>query len=903
MHRRHPGITGLRVVATFGKSLAALLAGSAVAAVAGKGTLAIILVVGGVVGAGIGVLADERVKALERSDLQSAASEEQARAAAERERAIASALRVGVCTVRDVIAENLGVDVVDPRILERALKVEDDQLPYVTRGQVDERLRQHLAEARAGRGPALVCLRGSAKAGKSRSMLQAVKAELPDAAIVAPNRTRESLQSVLDCGVLQHAAGETNGFVVLWLDDLEGFVRVGNNGLDSNGLADLKQGLPGLVVGATAGGRGYATQAGLKPSDLFQPLDDLLSHGVVEDLVPSLITAAEREALAAIVPPELVAEMQQGLGAVAVSGRGLVQILVSERNPNFDDGHLCKEGAALTWAAIDAYRLGVAEPISDELLRTLFSCYASTGNEGTFERALRWATTPLYAHVALLRGHGTAYAPYDYLVQHAPSTAVDAARCVWQKLLHTSAPDLLFQLGVSAYLRGMIDDAVDAFRRADEQGDATGAFNLGVLLGDSGDLDGAEAAYRRADERGDEAAASNLGALLKGRGDLEGAEAAYRRAEERAHPGGAFNLAVVLAERGDLEGAEAAYRRADERGHASAASNLGVLLAARGDLDGAEVAYRRAVERGDPAGASNLGMLLEERGDPTGAEVVLRRADERGDATSAFNLGVLLEKLGDLDGAEAAYRRADERGYASGAFNLGVLLEKRGDLDGAEAAHRRADERGHAGGAFDLGVLLADRGDLDGAEAAYRRAVERGDLAGACNLGMLLEERGDPKGAEVVLRRADERGDASSAFNLGVLFEERGDLDGAEAAHRRADERGYASGAFNLGVLLEKRGDLDGAEAAYRRGEERGALAGASNLGVLLKERGDLEGAEAAYRRGEERGDATSAFNLGLLLEERGDLDGAERAYRHAISSPDPDVATRAEAALDDLRP
>jgi TPR repeat protein len=46
---------------------------------------------------------------------------------------------------------------------------------------------------------------------------------------------------------------------------------------------------------------------------------------------------------------------------------------------------------------------------------------------------------------------------------------------------------------------------------------------------------GAEAAYRRADQRGDATGAFNLGSLLE-RHDPAAAEAAYRRAAERGHP-------------------------------------------------------------------------------------------------------------------------------------------------------------------------------------------------------------------------------------------------------------------------------------------------------------------------------------------------------------------------------
>jgi tetratricopeptide (TPR) repeat protein len=98
--------------------------------------------------------------------------------------------------------------------------------------------------------------------------------------------------------------------------------------------------------------------------------------------------------------------------------------------------------------------------------------------------------------------------------------------------------------------------------------------------------------------------------LLEHRGDLAGAEEAYRRADERGDASAAFNLAGLLVERGDLEGAEEAYRRADERGDANAAFNLGVLLARRDDPEGAEAAYRRAAERApDELGKKVRGAL------------------------------------------------------------------------------------------------------------------------------------------------------------------------------------------------------------------------------------------------------------------------------------------------------
>jgi hypothetical protein len=89
-----------------------------------------------------------------------------------------------------------------------------------------------------------------------------------------------------------------------------------------------------------------------------------------------------------------------------------------------------------------------------------------------------------------------------------------------------------------------------------------------------------------------------------GKGDVAGAEAAYRRADQRGDALGAFRLGLLREQRGDLAGAETAFARAAERGHPGAASDYGVLLAERGDVVGAEAAFRRADARGDGKGRS-----------------------------------------------------------------------------------------------------------------------------------------------------------------------------------------------------------------------------------------------------------------------------------------------------------
>jgi hypothetical protein len=309
-----------------GKAVVAAAAGAAGAAAVvglfGAGFLAVPLIVAAAVIAGVWAFADAREKALREREAQPTSRQARERGArGTGGQARDRGLGVGVCTVAEVQIQEIGVDPVDPRVLGRALQREGDQLPYITRGDLDGQLREHLAQARSGGGPTLVCLCGPPKAGKSRSMLQALKAELPDAAIVAPDPERENLQAILDSDLLQQAAGERGGVVVLWLDDLEGFVRVGNSGLDGTTLAKLKEQLPGLVVAATTGRRGHITRTADGLDMPREPLDDLLDHGVTEDLDPALATATEGDALAAVVPPDLAAEMHGGLGAVAAFGQ------------------------------------------------------------------------------------------------------------------------------------------------------------------------------------------------------------------------------------------------------------------------------------------------------------------------------------------------------------------------------------------------------------------------------------------------------------------------------------------------------------------------------------------------------------------------------------------------------
>jgi TPR repeat protein len=181
---------------------------------------------------------------------------------------------------------------------------------------------------------------------------------------------------------------------------------------------------------------------------------------------------------------------------------------------------------------------------------------------------------------------------------------VEGAIAAYERSEQRGDPDAAFNLGVLLYEAGDLDGANAAWRRSARRGHVRAAANLLFLARPRresehgraiqseapGLAEFEELAYRRADESGTGSGAFNLGAMLHQQGDTAGALAAYERAEQRGDRDAAFNLGVLLYETGDLAGAEDAWRRSAGRGHARAAENLDFLLRHRHELETAGVA-------------------------------------------------------------------------------------------------------------------------------------------------------------------------------------------------------------------------------------------------------------------------------------------------------------------------
>lgn len=188
---------------------------------------------------------------------------------------------------------------------------------------------------------------------------------------------------------------------------------------------------------------------------------------------------------------------------------------------------------------------------------------------------------------------------------------VAGAIAAYERAEQRGDPDAAFNLGVLLYESGDLDGAEAAWGRTAGRGHVRAAANLIFL-----------SRRRREVERG-----GVISSEPRELAELE--ELSYRRADEGGIASGAFNLGVTLHQRGDVPAAAAAYERAEHRGDPDAAFNLGVLLYEAGDFDGAEAAWRRDAGRGHVRAAENLEFLRRRRrNEPERAGVAAEAGDE-----------------------------------------------------------------------------------------------------------------------------------------------------------------------------------------------------------------------------------------------------------------------------------
>ena len=190
---------------------------------------------------------------------------------------------------------------------------------------------------------------------------------------------------------------------------------------------------------------------------------------------------------------------------------------------------------------------------------------------------------------------------------------------------------------------------------------------------------------------GDAAAQAALGYEYSKLNDYTSAVYWHRKAAEQGNARGQYNLGVCYEfERGVTKNITEAvkwYRKAAEQGHARAQYNLGLCYDNGSGVtkDYAEAVkwYRKAAEQGLAQAQCNLGYCYENgqgvTKDINEAVKYYRKAAEQGYATAQCNLGYCYENgygvPKDYYEAIKWYRKAAEQGHAGAQNNLGLCYE------------------------------------------------------------------------------------------------------------------------------------------------------------------------------------------------------------------------------------
>ncbi len=504
---------------------------------------------------------------------------------------------------------------------------------YVPR-DIDARLRDELA------GSGFVLLVGDSTAGKSRAAFEAVRAVLPDHALIVPDG-REGVSAVV-AGVV------TRRRCVLWLNDLDRFL--GTGGLSAKHVGEVLAGAGHhrVIVGTLrtveedrliAGGDG--AEGRQRQRDSQAVLDQ--AHRIFLERRFS-ITEQERAADLAEDDVRIVDALTHadtfGIAEYLASGPQLF----SEWENAWSKGHQPR-AAALIAAAIDLRRAGYIAPLTKPLLLETHTLYldqrgGSRLNPEPEEKAWQWATRIRDSGNAPLHtADGKTYEVFDYLLDtiqrrtpvddHVPHQTITTA-------LHHASPADAAEIAATAQDEGRYQLAETAIGQAlTSYHDQYGAehpdtlrsrHNLALVLQNLGRLEDAEAEERavvqaRVQVLGAEhpdtlISRNSLADVLHDQGRLEEAEAENRAVLEAQvrvlgaeHPDTLIsrnNLALVLQSLGRLEEAEAEHRAgretwirllgAEHPRTLTSRHNFAQVLRSRGRLEEAEAENRAVLD-------------------------------------------------------------------------------------------------------------------------------------------------------------------------------------------------------------------------------------------------------------------------------------------------------------------
>jgi tetratricopeptide (TPR) repeat protein len=661
------------------------------------------------------------------------------------------------------------------------LRPGDEYPPYVAR-EVDEWLRRALTDDTTRR----ILVGGMPRVGKGRSTFEAAASAVPDHWLVVPRHFQG-----LDWFRHLRPPCPKGAPVLLWLDDLELFVRPG--GLPAAWLDGWAAATPEVRVVALMRTDRLPELTGPEPDELRRPLQDALARfrqaGIATALtVPRDHTTDERVDIERLYAGERLSR-GKALGDHLVTVDEHLQRFCSSE-------HSRPEGFLVVWACAVAQHLLRKPEVSAPMLADVYQ--QGLGRRPTtrrltmdqFDAGVRFATAAFGDGIDGMltsREAGTTwYGAPDYLVAYVVERLLDPdwlARGVpddiWQAVLDRADEFDELMMALVAHDQGRRDRALEAWRRALRSDSSTVSTNaaIGLALLERERAGEARSGHRRrerlehavdllewARQLGDpyEGPHANrfLGDVLTDLERFDRAEAAYERARSSRSPDerarATWRLGTLYRDHlGRPDAARELLRQAAESDHYEvaprAALELGTLLvrsAPRGghrarDERTAERWLERAIRNGprDVAAQASLELAEARRGsDPAMSERLYRQALRLDEATVAPRAGLRLGELllgRDPDRAGSVFRQVADNWMGrlgpEDAFQVGVALDRCGDPDGARTAYRHLVDHGSgplAGrAAVRLGRLQVAAGDHEGARASFRAALDRADPA------------------------------------------------------------------------------------------------------------------------------------------------------------------------------
>lgn len=759
---------------------------------------------------------------------------------------------------------------------------------YAARAELDAKLDTALRESRA------VVATGEMKAGKSRSLAEAVRRFAGDRTLIVPKEATAVAE--LANGPLPTAPAGA----VVWLEHLERYLVPG--GLDKDTLDRLCSHDPPITVVATMHSgkyRQYRSGRGLL-GNLGQELLDHVREVGVRDRLDQVDHAGAKAAYPRFDP------VDARLGNQLFAGPTFEWMVTSGRDTS-------PVGWAVMMAAVEWRRTGADSPIPEADLRALAVHYLREDepepDDRAFAEALNWAADDAIRRV------GDAYVPENYLVGMVEREEIEVRLETWWHVVRSPAvtpTDLMIVTHNAVRLGLPVELALAAagsarLRASDPVVKSWATLMCGQMEGAHGDIAAARELLGEVISSGNAEVVSfaqvELGVIETQEGHEEEAEellvAALGSESPHVRRLAKANLATIRWGQADLVAAEAMLEEvmaSASEVEPLAQAQLGAMLASQG-LGHREQQHPTPQRRTGPVrliqsvqefsglratnlAQTNLGILKIDQGQADRARTLLEASLAANDPVirpiASAGMGRLLLVEGDLDGADRYFDQAIESGEwnASGLAGVGkaAVAQYRGDFEAAteELAKVADQEHPHYGpmAAYMLGDLLRqlDEGEL--AAEAYQAAIDSGHRdwgqSAKVGLGILLWTGGSDTARarelfDEVIGTGHRDNGPWAATVLGELLAEQDEIEDARASYQRAidsqHETWSVTAAVDLAILMWNQEDAEADEVvpilrtAADSGHQHEAPRANELLGDILNAIDDVEGARAAYTR------------------------------------------------------